>query len=182
MYPNEGIDGTDYTHTVIRVTTKNGENYVLDMTGEQYGWHETVMPWQLYHASRVREIRDVLPFGGSTLYWKSKADSPGWGIRIVEAFVLEMDYALVLWQKRNISLNDLLRLPEHEFQKKKASFLSSVDEMLQLSKAIRESRGEFEISGGIKHGAERAFENRPPGMAFTLLRDGFFGSGVTPSG
>ena len=32
-----GIDATDHVHSVIRVTLKNGDKYVLDLAGAQYG-------------------------------------------------------------------------------------------------------------------------------------------------
>lgn len=177
MYPNEGFDGTDYSHTVIRVTVKNGDVYVLDMAGAQYGWHEPVIPWPLYNASRVRDIKDVLPFGGTTQIYRTRATETGgqfqWVVGIMEIFAVEVVVAVVGWQGHNISLSDLLRLPEHEFQKKRTSLISYVDDNLQRSKAFRESRGDFEISGGFKPGIERKFTNSS-GLSI--------GSGVTPSG
>lgn len=165
---------------------KDGSTYVLDVTGAQYGWHEYVMPWQSYNISRIREVLDVRPFGGTTLYWKSKTTELGglfqWRVGITDCFALEVTGAVVWWQRHNISLNTLLRLPEHEFLKNKASLLNRVDDILQRSKAFRESRGYFEVNGGFKHGAERANDRIETGMEFTLLRDEFRGSWDTMSG
>ena len=165
---------------------KDGNSYVLDMTGAQYGWHEPVMPWQLYNTSRVREINDVRPFGGTTLYWKSKTTKLGglfqWSVGIAEFFAEEVDGAVVWWQRHNMSVGDLLRLPEHGFLKNKASLLSCVDDILQRSKAFRQSRGNFEVSGGFNHGEESAFDRFKAGIGFTLLTDEFRGSWDTLSG
>ena len=42
------VDTTDYLHSVIRITSKNGDKYILDLTGAQYGWQETVTPDDIY--------------------------------------------------------------------------------------------------------------------------------------
>lgn len=159
VYGGEGppvIDGTDYAHTIIRVTTMNGETYALDMAGAQYGWYEPVTPWQSYNTSRVREIKDVVPFGGTRVFCKTRADNTGgqhkWVHGIKEGFAKSVDEAVEWWQRRNIPSSDLLRLPEHEFQKRRGSLIDTVDEFLQLYKAIQESNGGFTVREGFKHG------------------------------
>ncbi|KAF2968756.1 hypothetical protein GQX73_g4837 [Xylaria multiplex] len=34
-----------YRHTVLKVTLKSNEQYVIDLTGAQFGWKETLAPW-----------------------------------------------------------------------------------------------------------------------------------------
>ena len=172
VYPSGGlttVDGTDYAHTIIRVVMKNGESYALDMAGAQYGWHEPTTPWQLYNASRVRRIKEVVPFGGTTIFCKTRvktlSEQQKWVHTINENFAYNVDEAVMWWQKRNISLVDLLHLPEQEFQRRRASLLDTVKELLQLSKTVQESKGAFTVSGGFKdEGFDRKFTSSALGF------------------
>ena len=158
VYPNDAlpmIDGTDYAHTVIRITMKNGERYALDTAGAQYGWHESVTPWQLYETSRVRAIRDVLPFGTTKIFSRTRADNMGkqhkWIHGIKEDFAEHVDGAVALWQRDDCSSVDLLCLAEDEFQKKQASLLVCVGVFLQQYKDFQEWRGGFNVNQGFKY-------------------------------
>lgn len=158
------IDGADYTHTIIRVTMKNGEKYTLDMSGAQYGWHECITPWQLYKSSRVRKVKEVVPFGHIKVFCKTRASKMGkkqeWCHGIKGNFATSMDEAVAWWQRSNISSTDLLRLPEDEFQKSQASLLRCVDELLQRYKVFQESKGALDVRGDLTHEAyDRAFIN-----------------------
>ena len=178
-----GVDGTDYVHTIIRVTLKNGESYAVDIAGAQYGWHEPVTPWQLYNASRVREIKDVPPFGGTRASYKTRVNNMSeqrkWIHSIKENFAERVDCALAWWQRGNILSIDLLRLPEHEFQKRQTSLLSCVDDFMQRYKTFQDSYGGFNVSGDFKHGGfDRDFTSsalgtvNPDGLAlFTPIVD-----------
>lgn len=160
VYPGEGalrVDGTDYAHTIIRVTMMNGETYALDMAGAQYGWHESVTPWQLYNAARVREIKIVMPFGDTKVLYKVRANDDGKQRQriqeIIDNFAEVVDDAVVWWQRKNIALIDLLRLPEHEFKSKRAFLLDAIEENMQRYKAFGESQGAFEVKEGFNHEA-----------------------------
>lgn len=159
VYPGEGllkIDGTDYAHTVIRITTKNDETYALDMAGAQYGWDGVIIPWKLYVNMRVREIREVMPFGRTKVFCKTRADSMGeqckWIHRIKDDFAKNVDDAVTWWQRGHLPTTKLLRLPEQEFQRNRSSLLEMVDRFLELYKTIQESQGGFQVKGGFNHG------------------------------
>ena len=188
VVPNEGrnrIDATDYAHTVIRVTVKNGDVYVLDMAGAQYGWHEPVIPWQLYSASRVRGIKSVVPFGETRVFCKQRAqnlsEQQNWIHSIKESFAESVDDAVAKWQMANISSSDLLRLPDQEFLERQASLLDAVDGFMQQYKTFSESQGNYNISQGFQHGGldrKITIEHRPSFSEWlAFMRDG-----TTPSG
>lgn len=65
VYGNGIVDGTDYVHHVVKITLKNGAQYALDMTGAQYGWSESIMPWDTYKATRIQSITKTSPFGNA---------------------------------------------------------------------------------------------------------------------
>ena len=59
-----GKDGTEVApHQLLGVTLSNGEKYALDMTGAQFGYDESVVPWQLYSTSRVENVILTKTFG-----------------------------------------------------------------------------------------------------------------------
>ncbi|KAI0539225.1 hypothetical protein GGR58DRAFT_512453 [Xylaria digitata] len=41
-----------YRHTVLRLTLKSNEQYVIDPTGAQFGWKETLAPWATWSELR----------------------------------------------------------------------------------------------------------------------------------
>lgn len=160
VYTGEGllkIDGTDYAHTILRITTKNEETYALDMTGAQYGWDGVLIPWKLYANMRVREIREVMPFGQTKVFCKERAEAMGeqckWIHQIKDGFAKNIDEAIVWWQRGHLPTTKILRLPEQDFQKEQASLLETVDHFLQLYNMIEESQGGFEVKGGFIQGA-----------------------------
>lgn len=187
------IDATDYAHTIIRVTMKNGEMYALDMAGAQYGWHEPVTPWQLYNTTRVRDIRNVVPFGGTRAFCKMRANKMNeqrqWQHNIKQNFAESVDDAVATWQKGNVALIDLLHLPEHEFQQRRSSLLDTVDEFMQRYKAFQESNGGFNVKAGFMHGyidreiTSSAFANYSVKDTLTFFKDGVIpNSGTTARG
>lgn len=55
---SEDSDG----HIVTKLALKNGETYVLDLAGAQFGHFDPVMPWQDYVECRASEIE-------KTVFW-----------------------------------------------------------------------------------------------------------------
>ena len=142
---------------------KNGETYALDMTGAQYGWYEPVTSWPLYNASRVRKCKEDRSFGGIRDYCKSRAVKSGgrlqWNRRIKEQFAETVEGAVAWWQKGHISLTELLRLPEHDFQKSQASLVDVIADLLQRHKNFEEAQGTFKTAGVFEEGApDRPFK------------------------
>ena len=76
------IDATDYFHSVLRVTLKHGDKYILDLTGAQYGWQEIVTPYDIYQQSKIRLIEEVLPFWGHTSILQEESGKYWWDGRM----------------------------------------------------------------------------------------------------
>ena len=166
VYSNEGdpkIDATDYHHKIIKIVTRTGEIYALDMTGAQYGWTECIVPWNIYVESRVRELKDAVPFGGTKVWGNIKAKETGGQyqrVHDIEVFFAQVvDGAVMLWQRGNILTTDLFRLPEQDFQKRQASLLDVIEELLQKEKAFQESQGSFQCKGRFTGGVEKKFHS-----------------------
>ena len=111
--------------------------------------HEAIVPGKLYSTSKIGEIQRVEPFGETKVFCKKKAknifERQEWIRSIKECFAQHVDGAVAWWQRGNISSSELLHLPEDEFQRKKASLLSCIDEFMQRYNSFQESRGGFRL-------------------------------------
>jgi len=56
---NGELEQTDFFHETLKVTGKSGDEYMIDITGAQYGFPEKVTPFDWYKAAR---FRDGTPF------------------------------------------------------------------------------------------------------------------------
>ncbi|KAE9974785.1 hypothetical protein BLS_002897 [Venturia inaequalis] len=43
-------------HKMLLITLKDGKCFALDLTGAQYGWDETVLPWKEFYHTRVKTL------------------------------------------------------------------------------------------------------------------------------
>jgi len=134
------IDDSTDTHTILLVTLNNGEIYVLDLTGAQYGhYDETVLPWQAYKSHRVLTISRRVPFGYSKINRELEALMiSGWkGKRmgIYQSSLQQLYAASSTWQRENLSLQDMLELSDMAFSSKQREFVQYLKAHLQTHKA-----------------------------------------------
>ena len=53
------INNASQPHSILQITLQNLETSAIDITGIQYGYHDPVVPWDLYRHSRIQEVRRV---------------------------------------------------------------------------------------------------------------------------
>ena len=158
------VDATDYLHSVIRITSKNGDKYVMDLTGAQYAWQEIVTPYDIYQQSKIRLIQQVLPFGGTRQLCKERAENTGgiaqWHHRADIGFETALNDLLRFWQQGNMSLSTLLRLPDDQFEKQQAGLLEMLEAGLQTYRKFMTETGAFDLKGDIIIGGfDRKFKD-----------------------
>ena len=140
-------------HSVIRITLKNGDKYILDLTGAQYGWEEIVTPYDMYQQSKIRLIKEILPFGGMRQFCKDRAENTGgmakWNHRADNAFETALNDLLKSWQQRNKSLSTLLKLPDDQFKKQQAGLLEMLEAGMQTYKNYMIETGAMDLKGDI---------------------------------
>ena len=138
-----------YVHTVMIMTMKNGEQYAVDFSGAQYGWHETIMPWALYSSSRIEEVMYVEPLGYTRDSYKmhliSIKDQNLWEYQILEEFACYVQDATMLWELEGGLVAHIFRLPFQEAQPKIGQLLSTVEEMVRLKKQDQQSKGKYDV-------------------------------------
>ena len=141
------VDKTDYLHSVIRITLKNGDKYILDLTGAQYGWQETVTPYNIYQQAKVRQIKKVLPFGYTRQSCQEEAENMAgkekWHHDVDVGFEIELNDVIESWQQGNMSLSALLRLPDDQFEKQQAGLLETLEVRMRGYKEFMTRSGAF---------------------------------------
>lgn len=158
------FDATDYPHSVIRLTLKNGDEYVLDLSSAQYGWQEVLTPYNLYQQSKIRLIKEVLPFGGIRRFCNESAENSGrmakWQHQADIGFEIALNDLLNQWQQRNMSLTAMLKLPEDQFGRQQAGLLDMLEAGMQKYRDLIIETGALDLEGDIIVGAlDRKFKD-----------------------
>lgn len=140
FFENGARDDKSYDHTVITLELTNGESYVVDLVGAQYGHYRAVMPKAEYMDVYVSHIAESKPFGYNAELWMADwlqklldsrlgydADVAAVIVRYKVAGNADLDGAL--WMKRNMTdAKDFLNVPHAHFDKGKESLLGWVRE------------------------------------------------------
>lgn len=158
------FDATDYPHSIIRLTLKNGDRFVLDLTGAQYGWQEILTPYDQYRQSKIRQIKEVLPFGGARRFCKERAEKSGgtakWHHQADIGFETALNVQLNRWQQQNMSLTTLLKLPNDLFVRQQAGLLDMLEAGMQIYRDVMVESGTLDLEGDIVIGGfDRKFKD-----------------------
>ena len=138
----------DFTHRILRIELKTGEIFAVDLSGAQYGYRETVMPWISYLQSRLgtssEDGVELHPLGKTLEITQVASAGPGlFGI----IMRLSYDYAQVVNAAytefdQHCPLEQMFKLPQKEFERKRDQLLSSI------AVALKNYNGKGENGGG----------------------------------
>ncbi|KAI1327019.1 hypothetical protein F5Y16DRAFT_410546 [Xylariaceae sp. FL0255] len=125
-------------HTVLRATLQSGEEFVVDCTGAQFGWHETVAPWGPWINHRGNGEFATSPFGSSkerveSFLWKlitPRASQVCDSQRLILAEKMQSAAAKEMVEAKLEAVTDLFQLPESDFVARKQVMLSSIEKAL----------------------------------------------------
>ncbi|CAD6592031.1 MAG: hypothetical protein ASARMPREDX12_005580 [Alectoria sarmentosa] len=137
-------------HEVISLSLKNEERYVLDIAGAQHGCYDSVYPLDQYVQSRVLAVRKIEAFGQTQKFLLSDETCSRLTVvgvlRITHKdFVRWFNVMVNEWQKENLTLGEMLKLPEERFHKMRGKLISTISEDLQFFKEWREKNGQTEL-------------------------------------
>ena len=165
-----GIDTTDHVHSVIDITLKDGDRYILDLAGAQYGWQEILTPYTIYYLFKIRMIKQVLPFGGTRQFCKERAKNGGWNAewnrQVDVGFETALNDLLNRWQQQNMSLTTLLKLPDDQFGRQQARLLDMLEAGMQSYRDFMVDSGTLDLEDGkLIGGFDRKFKDVVTGKA-----------------
>lgn len=133
-----------FKHNSLRLVLRNGEVWVIDITGSQYGWTEICTPWDDYKKAKISTAgkTDEDPFGSSHSHMATLAfpqcKHPVLGmIRFSQQHLAEHFHRLVrTWLKdKATDVPGLLKMDE---KKARELFVSAVDHATEGLKEVYE--------------------------------------------
>ncbi|KAI1369231.1 hypothetical protein F5Y08DRAFT_334644 [Xylaria arbuscula] len=120
-----------HRHTVLKLTLRSDETYVLDLSAPQFGWKETLAPWDAWTNLRAF-ISDSEPFrSGSKKAIESTAELTGLDKEQQVARTKLMKE--IVKEVRNIKdLGETLNADDHDFQQTKYMFTRMIENKIFL--------------------------------------------------
>lgn len=159
------INATDHRHIVLLLTLKNGEKYAIDVSGAQYGWKETVVPWDAYKDSRVRNITERVDFGQAVQRVRVQAEREGelrkWTQGIIEQFTNVLNDALSIFLGIRMKFDTMLGLSASEFKKQQEVLFDLILQRLEAYKNYGEELGLWRVKGFLPGGFDREMKPFP---------------------
>lgn len=129
-------------HTILRVTLLNNEQYAIDLTGAQYGYHQECLPWQTYITTRVEIIVEIQALGAAKQFLANNARDYVKNGSMAERlesidffFARELELCIKSWTLGHESVGSLLAAPQDEYESKKKSLLEMVTKAMEVSRA-----------------------------------------------
>ena len=143
-----GPDDKNYSHEVLRVTLKSGEEYVIDVTGAQHGFHKSLYPWHQYQQIRIKDVKRVLAFGTSS----AKYSGAEWGLepgyrgsirRATKEVAVVFDRAVGEWEGKGITVGEMIRMNDEAFETTRGEMMGYVGGVMQEHLARSEREGKL---------------------------------------
>jgi hypothetical protein len=118
-------------HTLLRVTTKAGEDFAIDITGAQFGWQDTFAKWDVYQNRRIRTVGSAYDFPRK---YSAGPFGTRWNLKyqkavetVYEKTLRAFDLRWELWfRKEGLTAKDFLNFPEEKFSVKKQELLDDL--------------------------------------------------------
>jgi hypothetical protein len=131
-------------HSILRVVTRDGQAFAVDVTAAQFGWTEIMVPWEVYFAQRVRSVHETMSFGTFADLDKgiaAKKDYVG-GIQEARIKISKSLSGIVSeWlRKKTLTPTQLLDLSDDEYALQEESLMAAVRNGVKASvDALRHS-------------------------------------------
>ena len=106
-------------HEIVRLDVKHGDTYAIDLSGAQYGFVHTIVPYAEFMKTQAIRVRSYHEFGSTTDILRDEyhtVDDPELGHRLWiynVRFTNDMNTSMAHWQKHpnNPTLSALLSCP-----------------------------------------------------------------------
>lgn len=149
--PN-GPETRDTLHVILVATLKSGEEFVIDITGAQYGFHDPLYPWHQYHEARIHTIRNVLEFGASSARycgaeWGAEPGYRGLMRRAMQEVAVVFDRAVGEWEGKGVTVGEMLRMGEGAFERTRGEMVGYVRGVVQEFVGCHEGEKRWKMSG-----------------------------------
>jgi hypothetical protein len=117
-------------HSILRVVTRDGQAFAIDVTAAQYGWTEIMIPWNVYLNQRVSLVRETVQLGTWAILSEHIATQKDFVGAVHEArskVSKGLNATVNEWlKKKNLTPAQLLDLPDHEYVSKEENLTAAV--------------------------------------------------------
>ena len=169
-----------HLHDVLRITaTKSKKQWIIDLSGAQYGICRTLWTWEEYKFAYAANISKVQAFGASKARFKLGAKLPGRTFLSLAVGAMAADHmneAVNEWKvKRALSLPDLTRMKPEEYKQAALDLLGAIDKEFYGFIKNNDFKEEF--------AAATLYETMNPGKSEELLDEinaAFLARAATP--
>lgn len=131
-------------HNAFKIQLKYGkEEYALDLAGAQFGAHCTVMPWEAFCATQVKQLHAILPLGTTRKTFEDGFDmmvifgarEVGIAVHSVNAFVSQtLQRSVETWQKeKGLKIRDALILSSKQWEEQEKEILEELKQELDFA-------------------------------------------------
>jgi len=157
-----------YAHEILRVTSsKSKKQWVIDISGAQYGITETFWDWETYANEYMVKLRATHAFGFNKIMIKNLGVIPGnpcMAYGVIGVVAKQMNRTIDEWAtERGISLSDLPKMGEEDFRQAKNEFLQTVSDAVREFINVNSFDKEFQ--------AAKAYEKKFPGMSAAQAKE-----------
>ena len=151
-----------YSHEVLRVnSSKSKKQWVIDISGAQYGLTETFWVWETYANEYMVKLKAINAFGFNETMIKDLGGIPGnpsMAYGVIRVVAKQMNHSIKEWAtERGISLSDLPKMGEEDFRRAKNEFLQTVSDAVREFINVNSFDKEFQ--------AAKVYEKMFPGKS-----------------
>lgn len=151
-YATGSLTGSGHEVLIIRLPPY--DEFVIDLTGAQYGWEEIIVPWDAYYHHRVGAMWNLQPLKQSkTLnYKRSDLTTAIWEIRSTVAQAMA-ETGRVYLSFIQLTMKELLDLPLHDFSEYCYDLLEKIMDRVydKLQELYDEGFGRWFLQGLYPH-------------------------------
>ncbi|KAF2134014.1 hypothetical protein P153DRAFT_392636 [Dothidotthia symphoricarpi CBS 119687] len=151
----------EFSHMVLRLkSVKSGKQWVVDLSGGQYGICQPFWDWEIYVANYVGKITAIYSSGTQRelITELAKIDgNPVLTYRLVQDAADQLNKAVDIWEERHMKLSRLLFLGDAAYRQQEMSLLDI------MKAAVRSFINSTDFAKPVQ--AARAYEQANPGFS-----------------
>ena len=157
-------------HEILRVkSTKTKKQWVVDVTGEQYGISNALWAWDDFEKAHMAKTITRHPFGWNRALASAGTKAPdhlGLWLKIGSMATEHLNAAIKTWTDRSeLSVAEIITLNEEGYKESKDSLLEAVDSAIRSFVAANRFDAEFR--------AAKLYEKKYPGGSDRAVSEAF---------
>jgi len=126
-------------HTILQAILRSNEKFAIDLAGAQCRHHEAVIPWDKFQRIRIFDVIETKPAKLSKRLLHVNDYSPQAFVVyhmkthelrvkfVIDHIIEDISMSAMEWQQKNISLEDLWKLPKDKFLTRQKNLVDFIE-------------------------------------------------------